>query len=328
MTNTDVSVVIPAFNCEKTIAQTLQALQKQTFKISEIIVVDDGSTDSTAHVVRSFDHVHYVYQANAGPATARNLGASIAKGEILFFTDSDCIPQTDWIQKALNCFHEGKVAVVSGSYAIANPDELLARCIHQEIIFRHEKLMPRYPKSFGSYNFGMRKNIFEELGGFDSKYRYASGEDNDLGYKVLNAGYKIYFEKEAKVQHHYTSLIRKYLLEQYRHGFWRVKMYMDHPSMIKGDDYTYWKDIIEVPLVYLIILSFILAFLNPAFGLGSFIFLIFLVLIIVFQSFSIIKKFYEAIFFSFIVLLRAFSRVFGFSSGIIHFLLFKRGKKT
>jgi len=52
--------------------------------------------------------------------------------------------------------------------------------------------MPRYPKSFGSYNFGVRKNVFDEVGGFDSSYRKASGEDNDLSYKVQKKGYKIF----------------------------------------------------------------------------------------------------------------------------------------
>ena len=103
--------------------------------------------------------------------------------------------------------------------------------------------MPQYPKSFGSYNFCIKKNIFDEVNGFDENYKNASGEDNDLSYKIGNAGYKIYFNKEMLVKHHHPEKVWKYLKEQYQHGFWRAKMYKDHPCMIMGDDYTYWKDI-------------------------------------------------------------------------------------
>ena len=59
--------------------------------------------------------------------------------------------------------------------------------------------------------------------------------------------------------HFFPIKIFKYLKEQYRHGFWRAKMYQDHPKMSKGDDYTFWKDIIEPPLVIAVLLSGILA---------------------------------------------------------------------
>ena len=93
-----VSVIVPAYNASATIGKTLEALSRQNcFQPFEVIVVDDGSSDNTADIVHSFAAVKYFRQDNAGPASARNLGAKMAQGDYLAFTDSDCIPHEDWI---------------------------------------------------------------------------------------------------------------------------------------------------------------------------------------------------------------------------------------
>lgn len=87
-----VSCVIPTYNGERFIGQAIESILSQAYKHYEIICVDDGSTDATASVVQAFgDRVQYVYQDNAGPATARNSGTRIARGEFLAFLDSDDI---------------------------------------------------------------------------------------------------------------------------------------------------------------------------------------------------------------------------------------------
>lgn len=318
MQSPTVGIVIPAYNCEKTILNTLHAVLAQTHADIDLIVVDDGSTDKTAEIIHSVRGVRYIYQDNAGPATARNRGAQEVKSDLVFFTDSDCIPRKDWIERALGYFEDPSVAVVAGSYGIANPENILARCVHKEILYRHHRLMPLYPKVFGSYNFGIRKKVFEIVGGFNTSYRHASGEDNDLSYKILKAGYKIYFAKEALVDHYHPEKVKKYLREQYRHGFWRVRMYLDHPSMMKGDDYTFWKDRTEVGLVGLIVLNLIVSTLVLPSGLHlAFMFFLFLFAIEAYYSWAATKNFVETIFFTFVMFLRAFARTFGFSSGIL-----------
>jgi len=314
-----VSIVVPAYHCATTIGKAIQAILNQTFMGHiECIVVDDGSVDDTAKIIKSFSKVKYVYQHNAGPASARNKGAAMALGEIIFFTDSDCVPHSDWVEKMASHFAEPKVAVVSGSYGIANPNSLLAQCIHKEIIFRHQRLMPDYPKSFGSYNFCLRKKVFEEIGGFNTSYRYASGEDNDLSYKILKRGYKIYFERSALVDHHHTEHLGKYLKEQWRHGYWRVKMYQDHPQMWTGDDYTFFKDILEVPLACATFLWPVGTFLPlmSTMVFGSILMLIFLQIL---YGFIMMKSFLLGVFFSAVTFLRAYVRALGFFTGLLLF---------
>lgn len=314
-----ISVIIPVYNASQTVAQTLKALQVQTFSPIEVIVVDDGSTDSSAAVIQSFPNVKYFYQQNSGPASARNYGAAQASGEIIFFTDADCVPQKNWVERMLQGFQSENIAVVCGSYGIANSESLLARVIHQEILFRHHRLMSVYPKVFGSYNFAIKKKIFEEVGGFNTQYRNASGEDNDLSYKIINAGYKIFFKKSGLVDHYHTTRLGKYLKEQFRHGYWRVKMYRDYPKMMAGDGYTFWKDILEPPLIYFMLVS-LLGSIFVTDALKIFLSAVCLFFLIeIFFGFVIMKNFSEGIYCSIMMMLRAFSRALGLSTGFLSF---------
>ena len=318
-----VSVVIPAYNAQDTIAGAIKAVLAQSYQGEcELIVVDDGSKDGTAQEIRAYPQAYYIRQDNAGPASARNRGAAMAQGEILLFTDSDCCPEPQWIEKMVAGFFPDGIGVVSGSYDIANPQSPLARAIHGEILFRHHRLMPDSPRAFGSYNFAIRRNVFDKVGGFNTNYRYASGEDNDLSYKVLSAGYEIRFRKDALVAHVHQSDLRKYLKEQFRHGFWRVKMYCDHPQMAGGDDYTFWKDIVEIPLVVghgLILFSPVLKWL-----------------VVLFLAFEIAwglvmtRRWEDGVLAGFVMWLRSFVRTAGLSCGVVYFLIYtlRNHKKT
>src|SRR3989338_7082474 len=97
-----VSIVIPAYNCESTIRRVLSAALSQDYPQKyEVIVVDDASTDATQDISKGFNSVKFYQQKNAGPAAARNRGFREAKGDIVFFTDSDCIPEKDWVKSAV-----------------------------------------------------------------------------------------------------------------------------------------------------------------------------------------------------------------------------------
>lgn len=90
MLNPLVSIIIPAYNRENTVAETIRSVQDQTYKNLELIVVDDGSTDKTYEVLKDFgDTIKIIRQANAGVSAARNTGIKEAKGEIITFLDSD-----------------------------------------------------------------------------------------------------------------------------------------------------------------------------------------------------------------------------------------------
>ncbi|MBI4839073.1 MAG: glycosyltransferase family 2 protein, partial [Nitrospirae bacterium] len=133
-----VSVIIPVYNRADLLPSVIKALLGQEYP-AEIIIVDDGSTDSTAEAAKGYP-VKYIYQENAGPAKARNTGWKASTGEIVCFTDSDCIPRKDWAGRLAESFVDDSIGAVGGSYDIAYPESLLSRCIHEEIKLRHFKL--------------------------------------------------------------------------------------------------------------------------------------------------------------------------------------------
>jgi len=314
-----ISVIIPAYNAEKTIRRALEAVMKQDVSEPfEVIVVDDGSQDATAQIVRAFPSVVYIHQPNAGSAAARNRGAAAARGEVFLFTDSDCVPHPDWVRLMTAAFRDGGAGAVAGSYGIANPQSRLAAVIHDEIMYRHKQLMPDEPKVLGSYNFAVLRHVFQNIDGFDEGYRTASGEDNDLSYRLIGAGYKIVFARNALVDHHHPESMKRYLYEQYRHGFWRAKMYREHPQMSQGDDYTFWKDVVEIPLAGMASLLIVLSvFSGPGF-VAAFLILIFILsLLEIFFSFNITRGLSRVAVLSVMMTLRAFARTFGFVTGTI-----------
>ena len=253
-----VSIVIPAYNAESTIGQAVAksiAQAKGPMEV-EVVVVDDGSNDDTVKVAESAGAM-VIRQQNAGPAAARNRGWKTATGQFICFTDSDCIPAADWMENLLDGFTGSQVGAVAGSYEIANTSSWLARWVHQEIMERHKR-MPPFIRAFGSYNVAIPRHVLQATGGFDPVYRRASGEDNDLSYRIIKKGWRIAFRPQAKVAHYHPEKLWQYLMEQYRHGFWRAKLYRDHPDMVRGDDYTRLRDRLEPILVLGILVSLIL----------------------------------------------------------------------
>lgn len=319
-----ITVVIPAFNAQSSIINTVRAALNQTYPHVEVIVVNDGSTDQTQSVLESINGISLINQTNKGPAVARNAGARAANGDIICFTDSDCTPEPDWIEQLIKDFNKDEIGAVAGSYGLMNRNSRLARCIQSEILYRHHYLMPEFPKSFGSYNVAIRKEVFNLVGGFNGTYPQASGEDNDLAYKILNKGYRIYFNRNAIVNHLHPEKIMRYLREQWRHGFWRVKMYGDHPQMMKGDDYTFWKDIVEVPFSFLSVIFFLLMiFFHGKFTDSFMVIVSFFIFIELIFGFIYTKKIIDGIYYSFVMFFRSFARTFGFSSGIFSKFLIK-----
>lgn len=315
-----VSIIIPTYNSIHTLKYTLQSCLNQDYPENklEIIVVDDGSTDGTRKVVLEFP-VKYIHQNNRGPASARNRGWMAAQGEIVCFTDSDCIPHRMWVQTLMKGFTNDDIGAVAGSYGIANNNIILANCIHEEIMERHGR-MPNEVCAFGSYNVAIKRDILKKIGGFNENYRIASGEDNDLSYRILKAGYKICFARYALVAHYHPERLFKYLKEQFRHGYWRMKLYRAHPDMMSGDHYTNWKDIIEPPL------SLLLLGLIPFYKINTVGHII--IILLTFYSFIQIilplrvvwrNKSFKYLYLFWITFLRGFSRGLGMFVGVLKF---------
>jgi len=236
-----ITVIIPAYNAEKTIEMTLRALQDQTYRGKfETIVVDDGSKDRTPEIVRGFKDVKLLQQPNAGPAKARNHGAREAKGDIIIFTDSDCVPECDFIEKMAEPFTDPTIAGVSGTYRTLNKEHLIARFEGYEIAQRHDRMARMETIDFiGTAYAGYRRDVFLKFGGFNETFRTASGEDPELSYRISKAGHKLVFQPTAVVAHPHVEKLKKYLRQKYYRAYWRNFMYWGgHKDKLSGDSYT------------------------------------------------------------------------------------------
>ncbi len=314
-----VSIVIPAFNSGSTLGQTIEACIGQDYPRDklEVIVVDDGSIDDTKGVVENFG-VSYIYQESSGPAFARNNGWKNSKGKVIFFTDADCIPLKGCLAAMIKSLYDRDVAAVAGTYGIKNEKYITARCIHAEIMFRHLH-MPDYVNSFGTYNVLIKKSILEEFSGFNEDYLTSSVEDSEFSYRMVKKGYKIYFERKSIVSHFHEKNFSKYLKKQFTRSFWAIKLWRHHPGFALNDYYLHWKDLAEIPVAVMIILTLPLLFLDL-------IRMSFIVLLIAYTTLQIIiplkiysKKFYMRDFFFmfFMMFARGFTRVSGGALSLI-----------
>jgi glycosyltransferase involved in cell wall biosynthesis len=260
----EVSIVIAAYNAASTLPSVLEACRNQDLgRPYEVIVVDDGSADATRAVAERAG-ARVLSQTNRGPAAARNYGWRSAQARIVLFTDSDCLPRTDWA-RLLSAGIDATHAAACGSYGIANPGHWLAELIQAEIRWRHSRL-PSTVEFAGSYNLALTRSVLESVGGFDERYPSPSGEDNDLSYRLRDKGIRIRFVPKALVDHHHPTDLDRYLHEQARHGRWRVRLYATHPRRVKGDGYAGPWDLVSPPLAMLSIAALVVAlFYGPAF---------------------------------------------------------------
>lgn len=266
--NYTVSIVIPAYNGEAVIGRCVEACLAQEYDgVIEVVVVDDGSTDRTADVVTRYP-VRYIHQVNSGPATARNAGVQASRGELICFTDSDCAPERQWVAKLVAEFDDPAVGAVGGSYDIGNPESLLARCVHEEIVQRHTH-MPRSVNYLGGFNVCYRRKAFEGVSGFEESFRTASAEDNDLSYRVHKDGWSLRFNPQTRVSHLHPERLGRYLRSQFWHGYWSMKLYRRHPDMARGDAYIDAFEPVEQVLFAIALAVMPMVFWHPArVGLG------------------------------------------------------------
>jgi glycosyltransferase involved in cell wall biosynthesis len=231
------SVIIPAYNSADTIEDTLKALEKQTERDFEIIVVDDGSTDEIREIVAGHD-VKLFNQEHRGPAAARNRGAIEARGEILVFTDSDCVPTQRWLAEMLKPFSSPEIVGVQGRYKTRQRG-LIPCFVQCEIESRYERMSRAgYIDFVGSYSAAYRRILFLQVGGFDESFSAASGEDPDLSYRLSKKGYKMVFNGNAVVYHRHPASLGEYLRKKFYRAYWRVALYKKHAEKAVRDSYT------------------------------------------------------------------------------------------
>jgi len=196
-----VSVIIPVYN-DSRLFSTLDTLKKQSYFNCQIIVVDDCSDKvDIKSICGQFFGINYIKSdTNIGSYACRNIGIQAAKGEILAFTDGDCILDKDWIQEGINKLESdinlsiigGKIQMIGFEFRL---DEYLDSCLH----LRQDVWI--YKRNFAATgNAFIKKEVFQEIGLFNDKLR--SMGDFEFGNRAFSKGYKIEYAESAIAYHH------------------------------------------------------------------------------------------------------------------------------
>lgn len=235
-----VSVIVPAFNAAGTLGECLAALLAQTAPRSsyEIIVVDDGSLDATADVAARYcgEGVRLVRQQNQGAAGARNTGVAHAAGDLLLFTDSDCVPQPDWIERMVAAFADPETVGAKGTY-LTTQRRLVARFVQIEYEDRYDRMRHQERIDFvDTYSAGYRRDVFQQNGGFNVAVRFV--EDQEFSFRLAEKGYKLVFVPEARVSHWHDQDVFEYVERKFNIGVWKARVMQRHPERLANDTHT------------------------------------------------------------------------------------------
>lgn len=213
-----ITVVVPTYNRARVLPHLFASLAKQHYPSDrmELVVVDNSSSDDTESVVEQWKQVlpfstRFYRKENKGPAASRNYGAARARGEIIAFTDSDCIVSADWLRNSLRGFDNGAGIVCGPFLPVPREDEGLL--VAQQSPITNDRGC--YPTA----NLLVRKDAFDAAAGFDERYglypwgELIAGEDADLAWRLKRRGARAEFIPNVVVCHLSTPIsLRRMLL--------------------------------------------------------------------------------------------------------------------
>lgn len=235
------SVIIPTHNRLGMLKQTLACIDRQTYPRQqfEIIVVDDGSSDGTQEYLLEAarcGEMRYLRQEPArGPSAARNAGAREALGDVLVFTDDDCLPTDGWLQALADSYAERdnrEAIAIGGVIENADTGHWLRRFYTVQGV-QHQTNRQIEPNFLDTANASYPRVTFVSLGGFNEFFPIYS-EDVDLGYRLRASGFVLRTNHAARVLHLGTTSLLAFLRRSYRIGFATALVMLEHPEYYTG----------------------------------------------------------------------------------------------
>jgi GT2 family glycosyltransferase len=235
-----VSVVVAAYNGGAWLNDCLSWLTRLNYANYEVIVVNDGSTDQTAEIIRRHG-VRGIHVPNGGLSRARNLGIEAAKGQIVAFTDSDAHPDPDWLCYLVCALEEQQAAAVGGPNIAPKDDGFVADCVDcSPGNPTHVLLDDERAEHIPGCNMAFLKRALLEIGMFDATHRSA-GDDVDICWKLLVRGHTIAFSPSAIVHHHRRGTVGAYLRQQRGYGFAESHLQRRYPGRYNYFGHQVWR---------------------------------------------------------------------------------------
>jgi len=201
-----VSVIVPFLDAERTLADCVESLLRQEFVGGgvELLLVDNGSSDGSAAIARSFPEVTLLHEPEPGAYPARNAALARARGRFVAFTDSDCVPDRDWLAQATAGLRDASVGVVLGHCRYPNDASatlrLLAAYENAKTAWVLAQDDPGYRFAYAN-NMAVRAELFDELGPF---LPWQRAGDTELVHRLAarRPDLRVVFRPEMRVAHH------------------------------------------------------------------------------------------------------------------------------
>jgi len=220
------SIIVPTFNRPLPLAHCLQSLARLDYPRHrfEVIVVDDGSESPTEAVVSSFSNrlniITLITQPHSGPVTARNKGAAHAKGELLAFTDDDCIPIPNWLKALAMRFAETPDDMICGRILNVLLENLYSAASHFliEYLYSYYNAKSDQVRFFTSNNLALTADRFHSIGGFNTLFPHAAAEDREFCERWLRHGFRMTYAPEALIYHAHRLTLHSFCRQQFNYG--------------------------------------------------------------------------------------------------------------
>ncbi len=220
-----VSVVICAYNAERTMRPCLESLRKLDYPNFEVVIVDDGSRDRTAEISADFPQFRLIRQSNKGLSYARNVGLHAARGEIIAYTDSDCVVDPHWLMLMVRSMMENNFDGCGGpNYAPHEDGWIEASCAASPGAPCHVLVAEDRAEHLAGCNMVFTKAALLKVGGFDPQFTNA-GDDVDICWRLLDLGMKLGFAPAAFVWHFRRNTIKAYYCQQRGYGRAEAMLY-------------------------------------------------------------------------------------------------------
>lgn len=233
-----VSVIVPVYNEEIVIRRTIRALLKSDYPLTEILIIDDGSTDQTASTIKKYfsrnPKVKLLQKINGGKASALNYGFQQALGEIIITIDADTIFKRATISELVKNFSDPRVAAVTGNCKIGNIHNQLLLWQHIEYV-TSQNLDKRAFEELSCItvvsgsNSAWRKTVVEQLGLY---HHDTLAEDTELTIRILNAGHKIMYDERAISYEESPETIKEFVKQRYRWSYGILQTAWKHKKSI------------------------------------------------------------------------------------------------
>jgi O-antigen biosynthesis protein len=235
-----VSVVVCTRNGAKTLGDCLAGLLELDYPDFEVLVVDDGSTDSTATIASAFPF-RVVSAGGRGLSRARNSGLHLSTGEIVAYLDDDARPDPHWLTHIVATLSTTDHAGVGGPNIAPVDSSLVAQCVDQAPgLPTHVLLDDGVAEHIPGCNMAFRRDRLEAVGAFDTQFHVA-GDDVDLCWRLQERGWTLGFNAAAVVFHHRRDSVRRYLRQQFGYGTAEAMLERKWPEKYNGAGHLTWR---------------------------------------------------------------------------------------